>query len=65
MVYSILFGGWASFTKYAIVGAIRSCSQAISYEISLTLFIVAFLIFIKSFNLENFFSINYFFYFIF
>jgi len=33
MVYSILFGGWASFTKYAIVGAIRSCSQAISYEV--------------------------------
>ena len=34
-IYGVLMAGWASNTKYAIMGAIRSTCQMISYEISM------------------------------
>lgn len=34
-VYGVLIGGWASNSKYALIGAIRSAAQMISYEVSL------------------------------
>ncbi len=36
-VYGIALGGWASNSKYPLMGAIRSSAQMISYELSLTL----------------------------
>lgn len=44
-VYGILIGGWASNSKYALVGSLRSTAQLISYELVLTsiVFIVVFL----------------------
>src|SRR5262245_4787320 len=39
-VYGIVLGGWASNSKYPLMGAIRSSAQMISYELSLTLSIV-------------------------
>src|SRR5499427_8092531 len=35
-VYGIVLGGWASNSKYPLIGAIRSSAQMISYELSLT-----------------------------
>jgi NADH-quinone oxidoreductase subunit H len=36
-VYGIILGGWASNSKYAVMGGLRSSAQMISYEIALTL----------------------------
>ena len=36
-VYGVLFSGWSSNSKYALLGSIRSISQMISYEVCLSL----------------------------
>lgn len=53
-VYTVLLGGWSSNSKYAILGGLRSVAQTISYEVSLALILVSFLILIGSFNLNEF-----------
>ncbi|MCU7611630.1 NADH-quinone oxidoreductase subunit NuoH [Anaplasma capra] len=40
-VYGIIMAGWSSGSKYAFLGAIRSASQMISYEISMGLVVLA------------------------
>jgi NADH-quinone oxidoreductase subunit H len=35
--YGVIIGGWASNSKFALLGALRACAQLISYEVSLTL----------------------------
>lgn len=52
-VYGILISGWASNSKYAFLGCLRSASQLISYEISIGLVILPVLIFAQSANLSN------------
>ncbi|MCX5907822.1 MAG: NADH-quinone oxidoreductase subunit NuoH [Deltaproteobacteria bacterium] len=39
-VYGVVLGGWASNNKYALLGAIRSSAQMISYELSLGLSVI-------------------------
>jgi len=36
-IYPLFFSGWGSNSKYRVIGSIRGVSQAISYEISLSL----------------------------
>nr|YP_009340693.1 NADH dehydrogenase subunit 1 [Typhlomys cinereus]APQ47835.1 NADH dehydrogenase subunit 1 [Typhlomys cinereus] len=50
-VYSILWSGWASNSKYALIGALRAVAQTISYEVSLAIILVAVLILNGSFSL--------------
>nr|YP_009034244.1 NADH dehydrogenase subunit 1 [Mesocentrotus franciscanus]AGS17194.1 NADH dehydrogenase subunit 1 [Mesocentrotus franciscanus]AHZ61159.1 NADH dehydrogenase subunit 1 [Mesocentrotus franciscanus]AWB97735.1 NADH dehydrogenase subunit 1 [Mesocentrotus franciscanus] len=50
-VYAILGSGWASNSKYSLLGAIRAVAQTISYEISLALILLSLILFSSSFNL--------------
>lgn len=50
-VYGIIIAGWASNSKYAFLGAIRSSAQMISYEVSMGLVIVTVLMSTGSLNL--------------
>lgn len=43
-VYGIILGGWASHSKFAILGAMRASAQVISYEVAMGLSIVSMLI---------------------
>ncbi len=43
-VYGVIMGGWASNSKYAFLGSLRSAAQMISYEVSLGLIIIGIII---------------------
>nr|YP_010956497.1 NADH dehydrogenase subunit 1 [Ogcocephalus parvus]WMY89590.1 NADH dehydrogenase subunit 1 [Ogcocephalus parvus] len=53
-VYSILGSGWASNSKYALIGSLRAVAQTISYEVSLGLILLATIIFAGGFTLKTF-----------
>nr|ABU54234.1 NADH dehydrogenase subunit 1 [Leptobrachium hainanense] len=53
-VYSILASGWASNSKYALIGALRAVAQTISYEVSLGLILLCAVMFAGSFSIYNF-----------
>nr|YP_010993970.1 NADH dehydrogenase subunit 1 [Chaetodon melannotus]WOZ11415.1 NADH dehydrogenase subunit 1 [Chaetodon melannotus] len=53
-VYSILGSGWASNSKYALIGALRAVAQTISYEVSLGLILLNIIIFTGGFALHTF-----------
>lgn len=52
-VYGIALGGWASNSKYALLGSIRGLSQLISYELSMGLAIVPVVMMARSFSLTD------------
>jgi NADH-quinone oxidoreductase subunit H len=52
-VYGIIMAGWASNSKYAFLGAIRSSAQMISYEVSMGLVIVTVLLVTGTLNLSQ------------
>jgi NADH-quinone oxidoreductase subunit H len=52
-VYGIVIAGWASNSKYAFFGSIRSAAQMISYEVSIGLVIVCVLLTTGSLNLKE------------
>lgn len=49
-VYGVIMGGWASNSKYAFLGALRSAAQMISYEVSIGLIIIGIIISSGSMN---------------
>jgi len=52
-VYCVIFAGWASNSKYALLGALRSASQMISYEVYLGLLLVPIFMFSESLNFTD------------
>lgn len=52
-VYGIIISGWASNSKYAFLGAIRSSAQMVSYEVSIGLIIISVVLSAGSLNLSE------------
>nr|YP_009368036.1 NADH dehydrogenase subunit 1 [Lepilemur fleuretae]ADP68076.1 NADH dehydrogenase subunit 1 [Lepilemur fleuretae] len=52
-VYSILWSGWASNSKYALIGALRAVAQTISYEVTLAIILLSILLTNGSFTLST------------
>nr|AML26489.1 NADH dehydrogenase subunit 1 [Staphylinidae sp. BMNH 1274658] len=50
-VYTIMISGWSSNSNYSLLGGLRAVAQTISYEVSLSLILLCFLILILSLNL--------------
>nr|QLM01007.1 NADH dehydrogenase subunit 1 [Micromys minutus] len=51
-VYSILWSGWASNSKYSLFGALRAVAQTISYEVTMAIILLSVLLMSGSFTLQ-------------
>jgi len=52
-VYAVLFGGWSSGNKYALIGAMRASAQTLSYEVFMGLSLMGVVAMTGSFNLRE------------
>jgi NADH-quinone oxidoreductase subunit H len=52
-VYGIIMGGWASNSKYAFLGSLRSAAQMVSYEVSIGFILITVLLFAGSLNISD------------
>ena len=52
-VYGVIMAGWASNSKYAFLGALRSAAQMVSYEVSIGFVMVSVLLCVGSLNLGD------------
>nr|AST10233.1 NADH dehydrogenase subunit 1 [Abachrysa eureka] len=53
-VYTVMASGWSSNSNYAMLGGLRAVAQTISYEVSMALLLLSYIIMIGSFNLFDF-----------
>nr|ADW93585.1 NADH dehydrogenase subunit 1 [Brachymeles bonitae] len=52
-VYSILWSGWASNSKYPLIGALRAVAQTISYEVTLGIILLAIIVLAGGFTMQT------------
>ena len=52
-VYAVMLGGWASNSKYALLGALRSSAQTITYEVFMGIALMGVVMQADSFNLRD------------
>nr|YP_009136195.1 NADH dehydrogenase subunit 1 [Nephotettix cincticeps]AKC91101.1 NADH dehydrogenase subunit 1 [Nephotettix cincticeps] len=57
-VYGLVICGWSSNSIYSMLGCMRSVSQVISYEVSLSIILLSFFLLIDSYNLMNFYYLQ-------
>jgi NADH-quinone oxidoreductase subunit H len=52
-IYAFIVGGWASTSKYSLLGAMRTCAQLVSYEVSLALSVLGVVVMAGSLSLVD------------
>jgi NADH-quinone oxidoreductase subunit H len=52
-IYGFILGGWASDSKFALLGAMRTCAQLVSYEVSLALSVLGVILMARSLSLVD------------
>jgi NADH-quinone oxidoreductase subunit H len=52
-IYGFIVGGWASDSKYALLGSMRTCAQLVSYEVALALSVLGVILMAKSLSLVD------------
>jgi NADH-quinone oxidoreductase subunit H len=52
-IYGFIVGGWASDSKYALLGSMRTCAQMVSYEVSLTFAVLGVVLMGRSLSLVD------------
>ncbi len=52
-IYGFIVGGWASESKYSLLGAMRTCAQLVSYEVSLALSVLGIVVMAGSLSLVD------------
>src|SRR5499426_88345 len=52
-IYGFIIGGWASHSKYSLLGSMRTCAQMVSYEVSLTFAVLGVVLMGQSLNLVD------------
>lgn len=52
-IYGVIFGGWASNSKYALLGSLRTCAQLISYEIPMGFSVIGVIMLAQSMNMTD------------
>nr|QRW36409.1 NADH dehydrogenase subunit 1 [Sanfilippodytes adelardi] len=55
-VYTVMIAGWSSNSSYSLLGGMRAVAQTISYEVSLSLIFMSFMIMIGGFSLMDFYK---------
>nr|WFP43291.1 NADH dehydrogenase subunit 1 [Hemigyrus spinosus spinosus] len=58
-VYGVMLSGWASNSKYALLGGLRAVAQTISYEVSLALVLLSLVFLVGGYNLFSFIKMQY------
>nr|AMW67877.1 NADH dehydrogenase subunit 1 [Micromus sp. YW-2016]ARO47905.1 NADH dehydrogenase subunit 1 [Micromus angulatus] len=53
-VYTVMISGWSSNSNYSLLGGLRAIAQTISYEVSMALLLLCFILLVGSFNLIEF-----------
>nr|QRV62522.1 NADH dehydrogenase subunit 1 [Hydroporus puberulus] len=55
-VYTVMIAGWSSNSSYSLLGGMRAVAQTISYEVSLSLIFMSFMLMIEGFSLISFYK---------
>nr|ABD85314.1 NADH dehydrogenase subunit 1 [Idotea baltica] len=57
-VYPVLGAGWASNSKYSLLGGLRAVAQTISYEVSLAIILLSFITLTSNYSVDTFLSMG-------